>query len=243
MNRSSRRERRNELAFLPHLLTTGNLLCGAASLLFALEGKYLVAAGCIYLGMLFDVLDGLTAQRLGLATPFGIEYDSLADFLTFGIAPAFLAYLYAFPSLADWGWLGSAALITATALRLARFNVYGLSAPSEKTYFQGLPSPASAGAMVGLTLLFPPRPPLPWALGLEALAIALAFLMVSRVPFPHMQYVYRRTRFLGPARLLIVALGGLVLLLRPRIFLAAFFGGYLLLGLSIYLRHAISRGQ
>ncbi len=241
MSRKTQRARRNELVFLPHLLTTGNLLCGAASLLFALEGKYLLAGGCIYLGMLFDVLDGLTAQRLGLATPFGIEYDSLADFLTFGIAPAFLAYLYAFQALADWGWLGSAALITATALRLARFNVRGMEAPREKSYFQGLPSPASAGIVVGFLLLFPPRPPLPIAVGLEILTVLAAFLMISRVPFPHLQYIYRRAHFLGQARLLFVALVGLLLLLRPHFGLAMLFGGYLLLGIGIYLQHAWGR--
>jgi len=95
--------RRNDWSFLPNLLTTGNLLSGAASLYFALQGEFLWAGMCIYLGMIMDVLDGFTAQRLGIATPFGIEYDSLADFLTFGVAPAFLAYRYALAPLTTNG--------------------------------------------------------------------------------------------------------------------------------------------
>ncbi len=226
------RNRREDLTFLPHLLTTGNLLSGAASLYFALQGQYVLAGMCIYLGMVMDVLDGFTAQRLGIATPFGVEYDSLADFLTFGVAPAFLAYRYALTPLEEWGWVSGAAYMTATALRLARFNVYGLSAPSDKTYFQGLPSPAAAGVLVGvLAVLQPPlSPPATWALAL--LSCLLGVLMISRVPFPHMQYLYRRlAALLGPLHLLGLAVAGILLLFHPRPFLAILFGGYALLGL------------
>lgn len=233
------RNRREDLTFLPHLLTTGNLLSGAASLYFALQGQYILAGMCIYLGMVLDVLDGFTAQRLGIATPFGVEYDSLADFLTFGVAPAFLAYRYALAPLEEWGWVSGAVYMTATALRLARFNVYGLSAPSDKTYFQGLPSPAAAGTLVGVLAVL--RPPLsqPASWGLALLLCALGVLMMSRVPFPHMQYLYRRmAAVLGPLLLLGLATAGILLILYPRPFLAVLFGGYALLGL---LRHLARR--
>ncbi len=228
--------RRNDLSFLPNLLTTGNLLSGAASLYFALQGEFLWAGMCIYLGMVMDVLDGFTAQRLGIATPFGIEYDSLADFLTFGVAPAFLAYRYALTPLDEWGWVSGAAYMTATALRLARFNAYGLSTPSDKTYFQGLPSPAAAGVLVGTLSVLQPPLPRPAAIALALLPCALGVLMISRVPFPHMQYLYRRlASLLGPLHLLGLAVAGILLLFHPRPFLALLFGSYALSGLFRYL--------
>ncbi len=234
------RNRREDLTFLPHLLTTGNLLSGAASLYFALQGQYVLAGMCIYLGMVLDVLDGFTAQRLGIATPFGVEYDSLADFLTFGVAPAFLAYRYALAPLAEWGWVSGAAYMTATALRLARFNVYGLSAPSDKTYFQGLPSPAAAGVLVGVLAVLQPPLSRPATSALALLPCALGVLMISRVPFPHMQYLYRRmAAVLGPLHLLGLAVAGILLIFRPRPFLAVLFGGYALLGLLRELMHRL----
>lgn len=231
--------RRNDWSFLPNLLTTGNLLSGAASLYFALQGEFLWAGMCIYLGMIMDVLDGFTAQRLGIATPFGIEYDSLADFLTFGVAPAFLAYRYALAPLNEWGWVSGAAYMTATALRLARFNVYGLNAPSDKTYFQGLPSPAAAGVLVGVLAVLQPPLSLPAFIIVAVLPCALGVLMISRVPFPHMQYLYRRmAAVLGPLHLLGLAVAGILLIFHPRPFLAILFGSYVLLGL---LRHLVRR--
>lgn len=237
-------ESRQEWTFLPHVLTTGNLLSGAAALYFALQNQAPWAVGCIFLGMVLDVLDGFTAQRLGIATAFGIEYDSLADFLTFGIAPAFLAYYLVLNQLPAWGWVSSAAYITATALRLARFNVYGLQSPGEKSYFQGLPSPAAAGTLVIWVSLAGKEADMAGRAGLALLAFALAVLMISQVPFPHLQYLYRRwVPVLGHMSLFLLALVGMLLLIAPRAITAVLFTGYVLAGVSGYLWERMARAK
>ncbi len=239
------RASRQEWSFLPHMLTTGNLLSGAASLYFALRGDIPLAALLIYLGMVLDVLDGFVAQRLGIATAFGIEYDSLADFLTFGIAPAFLAYTTVLAPLNSWGWVSSAAYITATALRLARFNAYGLQqGQGEKHYFQGIPSPAAAGTLAAWVVLVPGNPSLVVRVLLGGLALGLGLLMVSRLPFPHLQLLYRRgTERLGPLALFLLALVGLLMLVQPWPVLAALFSGYALHGLGRGLIAMARRGR
>ncbi len=142
----------------PNLITAMNMMLGAASLLCTLSGRYTWGAWLVMLGVLLDKLDGTTARLLGAASKFGVEFDSLADLTTFGIAPAALIFAVVAghqPPIADWRVtvlaLSCAAYVLASAVRLARFNV-DASAGGTKVYF-GMTMPVSAAMLVTVLLL------------------------------------------------------------------------------------------
>ena len=150
--------RRKPLEFrqiAPNMVTSGNLLCGLFSLMLAVEGRFVPAAWLIFFATLFDGLDGKVARSLGGGTQFGLEFDSLADLVSFGIAPGMLFYLVSFRGVL--GILGAAVscfFVLCVALRLARFNVVHVPGP-----FQGLPSPAGglfAASFVLADAVLPP---------------------------------------------------------------------------------------
>jgi len=137
--RQTRRYQRS-VYLLPSMFTVGTLFCGYACIVFAMGGEYATAAKFIGVATVLDVLDGRIARLAGAASKFGGEFDSLADVISFGVAPAVLVFA--------WGLEGRLGLavgflyLTATALRLARFNVQ--SENLDKRYFVGMPSPAAA---------------------------------------------------------------------------------------------------
>jgi len=227
-----------EILLLPSLLTTGNLLCGFAAVVAAAHGKSLWAAGLIFLGMAFDILDGQIARYIGIATQFGVEYDSLADVVTFGLAPAFLMVEHALKPFGRWGWVSGFLFVVGAALRLARFNVRFEDEP-KTPYFQGLPTPAAAGTLAGLVMLLNAHPISPGlGLGLLALPPALALLMVSSLPYRHFKQGRRSVRrvswlIVGFAALLALAVA------EPRWVLPVIFGGYTLSGPLDAVRSAL----
>jgi len=132
---------------LPNLLTTAALFSGFFAILAAIDGHYDKAALAIFFAMLLDALDGRVARMTHTQTAFGAEYDSLSDMVAFGLAPGLVMYLWTLNGLGRLGWLVAFVYVTGAALRLARFNTKVETA--DKSYFEGLPSPAAAGVVVG----------------------------------------------------------------------------------------------
>ncbi len=137
---------------IPSLFTTGNLFCGFFSMIAAIEGQYLQAAVLIIIAHLLDGLDGAVARITKTTSQFGVEFDSLADLISFGVAPAVLVYFWALSPLGTWGWLAASLYVICGALRLARFNVQVSTV--EKTHFIGLPIPAAAEMIVATVLMY-----------------------------------------------------------------------------------------
>src|SRR6266508_1983285 len=141
---------RRGIFLLPSLLTTGNLFCGFLALILTAEARFAEAAIAIFVAMLLDILDGKVARLTHTTTQFGVEFDSLADIVSFCVAPAFLLYALVLAQLGRVAWLAAFLYVICGALRLARFNVY--SGVTDRRFFVGLPTPAAAG-IVGATAL------------------------------------------------------------------------------------------
>jgi len=136
---------------LPSIFTTFALFAGFYSIVASINGDYTLAAISIMVAMLWDTLDGRIARLTNTQSAFGAEYDSLADLVSFGIAPALLVYLWSLSDLGRIGWLAAFIYLTCAALRLARFNTQ--VGVADKRYFQGLSSPASAGVIASMIWL------------------------------------------------------------------------------------------
>ncbi|MBF0424737.1 MAG: CDP-diacylglycerol--serine O-phosphatidyltransferase [Magnetococcales bacterium] len=180
---------------LPNLLTTGGLFFGFYAIMNALDGRVERAAVAILVAGIFDLLDGRVARATGGVSAFGKEYDSLADFLSFGIAPGILVYQWALAPFSRLGMAGAFLFMVCSALRLARFNVqhYVQDERLSRRYFQGLPVPAAAGVLVATILFLLDIGVRPWPGGDVArnfvhwwpllMTYFLAFLMVSTIRF------------------------------------------------------------
>jgi CDP-diacylglycerol--serine O-phosphatidyltransferase len=136
---------------LPNLITSGGLFAGFHSIASTYNGNFERAAIAIVVGAILDGLDGRIARMTHTTTRFGVEYDSLADLVTFGVAPAFLVYGWALSGFGRWGWLAAFLFLICGALRLARYNVQINTA--EKGKFNGLPIPAAAVFVASMILL------------------------------------------------------------------------------------------
>lgn len=164
---------------LPNLFTTGSLFAGFYSMVSTMNGDYRLAAIWILAASIFDGLDGKVARATGTTSKFGVEYDSLADLVAFGVAPGLLMYSWALRPFGRLGWLAAFLFVVCGALRLARFNVQVTTVESKR--FVGLPIPAAAGIVCATVLLFYN---FGWPSSYKKLAIlvliyCLAFLMVS----------------------------------------------------------------
>src|SRR5437870_6206552 len=146
-----REKRRRGIVLLPSLLTTGNLFCGFFALLLTVEGRYTDAALAIFVAMIMDLLDGRVARLMKATSQFGVEFDSLADVVSFCVAPAFLLYSFALKDLSRPAWFGAFLFVICGALRLARFNVQ--TGSTDKRYFIGLPIPAGAAVACSVVIL------------------------------------------------------------------------------------------
>ena len=174
---------RKGIYILPNLFTSGNLFCGFWAIISVLDEKFFYAAVAILLACVFDILDGKVARLSGATSKFGVQYDSLADLVSFGIAPAMLAFSWALRPYGKFGWLAAFVFVACGALRLARFNVQ--SSSGEVKYFKGLPIPAAA-SMVALTILLYLRLiETGWVKDIIILVMiwVLAFLMVSNIRY------------------------------------------------------------
>lgn len=216
---------------LPNLFTTASLFTGFLSIIFAVSGRYDSAAWAILFSALMDGLDGKVARLTGSASQFGIEYDSLADCVAFGVAPAMLMWAWQLEAFGRMGVAVAFLSVACGALRLARFNV-GVATTS-KRFFVGLPSPA-CGCTLATFVLFRPYLPSWLADQLPYLSLGLAFfaplLMVSRVRyFSFKEYGFLRAH---PFSTLVAALLLFVLIFSaPRMFCFLLCLGYILSGL------------
>jgi CDP-diacylglycerol--serine O-phosphatidyltransferase len=207
--RESRRARlRRRIHLLPHLFTISNLFAGYFAVSAVLAGLYDHAAIAILVGFVLDALDGSVARLIRARSRIGIQLDSLADVITFGIAPALLAFAWgAWPAAmnAEWGshlrrlaWIASFALVAAGALRLARFNVTSTGpvlAGTRRDAFVGMPIPV-AGLCVAVVvhLLKTPLEEMAYGAAWLVYLFTLAGLMVSRLPFPHFRHILSSPR-------------------------------------------------
>jgi len=139
--------RRRGIYLLPNLFTTAALFSGFYAIIAAMQEKFTVAAITIFIAMILDMLDGRIARMTNTQSEFGAEYDSLSDLISFGLAPSLLMYQWGLDTLGKWGWSAAFLYTVFAALRLARFNTQ--VATSDKAFFQGLPSPASAALLAG----------------------------------------------------------------------------------------------
>lgn len=169
---------------LPNLLTTANMFCGFYGIISAINGRYQAAALSILASCLFDILDGKVARLVRATSRFGVEYDSLADLVAFGVGPGLLIYLWALKPFGRLGWLAAFLFMACGALRLARFNVQ-VDTVSKK-HFVGLPIPGAA-CMLATTVLFASHWNIAYApqhsIMLVVATYVLGFLMVSNVPY------------------------------------------------------------
>ncbi len=234
--RDDRRYRRG-IYLLPSIITVGNMFCGYACVVFAMRNDLVSAAPFIGFAVVLDMLDGRIARLTNTTSAFGLEFDSLADVISFGLAPAILAFAWGLSGLGRVGWAAGFLFVTAAAMRLARFNIQTNSLP-DKRYFIGMPSPAAAGITAATVYAWPyPLDGYPQAIAALAVVLIPAALMVSTIRFRS----FKSINF-GWSRsylniLLVAALIALVAT-EPRITLVVVSYGYLL---SAFIEMAIVR--
>ena len=205
---------------LPSMFTVANLFCGYACVVYSTQGDFDTAALFIGIAMVLDTLDGFVARLTKSSTAFGVQLDSLADVVSFGLAPAILAFAWGLWPLRRLGWAAGFIFVTAAAMRLARFNIQTATV-TDKRYFVGMPSPAAAAVIASTVYLYP------YGLqereaALPALAMVLvpALLMVSTIRFRSIKAIdvgWRRSYM----ALFIAAVGLALIAAYPRIALVA----------------------
>lgn len=201
MNDHQTRPRRRGIYLLPNLLTTIALFFGFFAVVAANNDAYQTAALAIFVAMVMDGLDGRVARLTNTQSDFGVQYDSIADMVSFGVAPSLVLYQWALADLAElgglWGklgWLGAFIYTACAGLRLARFNTQ--VGVADKRFFQGLPSPAAAAVVAGMVWAGNRLEFGGWGAGVPALALVVAagILMVSNVryySFKELDFRYR----------------------------------------------------
>ncbi len=172
---------RRGVYLLPSLFTIGNMFCGYACVAYAMRGELETAAPFIGIAVVLDMLDGRIARLTGTTSAFGREFDSLADVVSFGMAPALLVFQWGLEPLGRLGWAAGFVFVSAGAIRLARFNI---QTSTDKRYFVGLPIPAAAAVPAATVYLYP-NGVHDYVSALPALALMLipAVLMVSTVRY------------------------------------------------------------
>jgi CDP-diacylglycerol--serine O-phosphatidyltransferase len=175
--------RRRGVFLLPSLFTVGNMFCGYACIVYSMSGRLEQAAPFIGIAIVLDMLDGRIARLTNTTSAFGVEFDSLADVISFGVAPAVMAFEWGLHGLGQIGWAAGFIFMSAAAMRLARFNIQS-PAHHDKRYFIGMPTPAAAG-VVAATVYASPSLPEGHQQAIAAVAVMLvpAALMVSVIRF------------------------------------------------------------
>jgi CDP-diacylglycerol--serine O-phosphatidyltransferase len=221
-----RRRFQRGVYILPTLFTLGNMFCGYSCIVYAMRGEFETAAPFIGFAIVLDMLDGRIARLTGSASDFGVEFDSLADVISFGIAPAILSFSWGLQPLGRLGWLAGFLFLTAAAMRLARFNIQtGMG--GDKRYFAGLPSPAAAGIPAATVFAYP-YGLTDYRAALPALAMVLvpAALMVSTIRFRSFKTIDLQSR--RSYTVVILLAGGIVFIAtHPRIVLVVLAYSYL----------------
>ena len=225
--------RKRGIYLLPSVLTTFGMFAGFYSIISSINGDFTIAAISIMIAMMWDTLDGRVARLTNTQSAFGAEYDSLADLVSFGLAPALLVYEWSLYELGRFGWLAAFVYLACAALRLARFNTQvGIA---DKRYFQGLPSPAAAGVIASMIWLkiwtFASFDSDVISLGYylgAGITILCGLLMVSNVryySFKELDSKKASFRFL-----LLIVMSLIILMYKPNIILFTGFFLYLLSG-------------
>jgi CDP-diacylglycerol---serine O-phosphatidyltransferase len=242
------RPRSRAIYLLPNFFTTGCLFSGFYAIVAAIDGNYERAGFAVFAAMLFDTLDGRVARMTRTESAFGKEYDSLADMVSFGVAPAIVAYQWGVARLyehgAIWGrvgWLAAFLYAVCAALRLARFNT---RTGGDKRFFEGLPSP-SAAAIVSAFIWAASEwrePGLPGLILATLVTACAGALMVSAFPYNS----FKKLDAEGPVRFatfLLVPLGFILIALYPQTALLVIFGAYALSGPLFWLLRRSRRSQ
>lgn len=190
---------------IPNLITSGNLICGMLALLLTVRGQIIPAGWMIPLAVVFDFSDGLVARRLGVNSDFGVEFDSLGDLISFGVAPSVMVYKMFFTRYPEAVALALALFFPLCgAFRLARFNVS--TATAEKGWFTGLPIPSAGLWLTGCVMI---NKVLPSYL-VAGISVMCGLLMVSSIPYGNLKGVSRDTanrhRILALTAFLVVTL-------------------------------------
>ena len=206
---------RKGIHILPSLFTTGNVFCGFYAFVAVLNEDFYHAAWAIAVGVIFDGLDGRIARLTKTTSAFGMQYDSLADIITFGMAPAFLSYAWVLKPFGRLGWMAAFLFLLCTALRLARFNV--TKPDTHGSHFIGLPSPAAAVVVASIVIAFEDL----FATKINPFIMVmviygLAFLMVSNIKYPAFKKLNFKKR-VAFSRFLFVILFLYVLATIPRV--------------------------
>ncbi|HTY87746.1 MAG TPA: CDP-diacylglycerol--serine O-phosphatidyltransferase [Candidatus Acidoferrum sp.] len=254
-------ESRLKIYFLPNLLTAGNLFCGFVALTKIVEadplsdayyGQIKLALAFILLACIFDLFDGRVARWGGAESPFGREFDSLADLISFGVAPAFLVHRIVlrdvFVQHPELGWFVASIYLICGAFRLARFNVLSMQPAGSGKEFVGFPIPSAAALVASLTLFImwveekdftKGR----WRYLLPVLMLFLSWMMVSRVRYPSFKSLNLRATRTFTKTLVAILFVGCVVVFREKILvfiLPLFFTAYLIYG---FVRPSISRAM
>jgi len=222
--------KRQAMHLIPNLLTTGNLFCGVYAILSVFNANYMAAAIAILIAMVFDVLDGKSARLTNSTSHFGLEYDSLSDVVSFGVAPGLLIYSWALSGQGMFGVAVMFAYVAMGAVRLARFN--STVALADGKYFTGLAIPAAAGVVASLVILdhhivrmgTEVKPVL-----VLIITLTLSFLMVSTVKYRS----FKDMKFNGRQQITYLVWGILALMMIaawPEVMLFVVFASYALMG-------------
>ena len=232
----------NQLAYLlPNFFTAASIFAGIYSMISAVEGNFVMAAWMVLLSLIFDGLDGRVARLTNTCSRFGVEFDSLADIVAFGAAPAMLLYLYAGHDFGRFGIMASALFVIFGGIRLARFNV--MSGQSEPSVFIGVPIPTAAVFISVLVLLYQKYSVLAdYKLFILIGALVVAVLMVSNIRYPSFKKVdmdkkHIRRVFVG---IVVVAM---LIFIYPIEGFALFFTLYILYGPIMSMVHLYKRSK
>jgi len=228
------KKRPRGIYLLPNLFTTGCLFAGFFAIVAAMGGRFEAAAVAVFVAMIMDGLDGRVARLTNTQTEFGSQYDSLADMISFGLAPSLVMYAWALKSMGKLGWLAAFVYAAAAALRLARFNTQIGSA--DKRYFQGLASPAAAAVVTGMVWIGVDygQQGSDWRVLAFLLTLLIGVLMVSNVRYRSFKDINLKGR-VPFVTLLIVVLVFVFISVYPPLVLFALFFGYALSGPVITL--------
>ncbi|MGE9807652.1 MULTISPECIES: CDP-diacylglycerol--serine O-phosphatidyltransferase [unclassified Janibacter] len=211
---------------LPSLFTLGNMLAGFSSVLFSFQQEFTTAAALVAVSVVLDMCDGAVARAIGATTPFGVQFDSLADLISFGVAPAVLVHTWAFSDQPVWAWLGAMLWLACAAFRLARFNVT-VEHVSDKRYFMGLPSPAAAAVVIATVYAMAGPLQLESAVLPVGASIVPALLMVTTVRFRSFRALLTPNPDKAWLTVALAAAAALGLIIAPALTLVVIAYGYL----------------
>jgi len=237
---SGARRLKRGIYLLPTLFTVGNMFCGYSSIVHSAVGSLEVAAALVVIAAVLDGLDGRIARMTGTQSEFGLQFDSLADIVSFGIAPALLAYQWALHPT-RLGWSLAFLYVACVAMRLARFNI--ATTVSDKRYFVGLPSPMAGTVVACIVYAFPEPTQSKWlAAAFATLVFFVAITMISRIRYRSFREVDLRSRrsyiYALPIAAILVSVA-----LHPKAVLLALFTFYLLSAPTAYVWSLMRRRE